>query len=93
MFGLAPLLRSKRTLSTWFFFVAQCSGVFPEESITFNTRSKERKQNQKTQSKTIKCSDCTKKQVSSVSGLGLFYCISLEREKKRFHEMHCIVLN
>lgn len=44
MFGLAPLLRSKRTLSTWFFFVAQCSGVFPEESITFNTRSKERKQ-------------------------------------------------
>jgi len=45
MFGLAPLLRSKLTLSTWFFFVAQCSGVFPEESITFNTRSKGRKQN------------------------------------------------
>lgn len=46
MFGLAPLLRSKLTLSTWFFFVAQCSGVFPDESITFNTRSKERKPNQ-----------------------------------------------
>lgn len=45
MFGLAPLLSSKLTLSTWFFFVAQCSGVFPEESITFNTRSNERKQN------------------------------------------------
>lgn len=54
MFGLAPLLRSKLTLSTWFFFVAQCSGVFPEESITFNTRSKENKYNQK-QSKIIIC--------------------------------------
>lgn len=97
MFGLAPLLRSKRTLSTWFFFVAQCSGVFPEESITFNTRSKERKQD-KTKNK-AKLSNVLiavkkkKKKVSSVSGLGLWYQISSKKERKRLHEIQCIVLN
>lgn len=89
MFGLAPLLRSKRTLSTWFFFVAQCSGVFPEESITFNTMSEEGKQNEtkQKQTKIIRCSDCTEKKVS---GLGLCYCISLEKEKISWDAVHCV---
>lgn len=66
MFGLAPLLRSKLTLSTWFFFVAQCSGVFPEESITFNTRSKERKQNKPKQNHQMFWSHWEKKSTSSM---------------------------
>lgn len=89
MFGLAPLLRSKRTLSIWFFFVAQCSGVFPEESITFNTRSKERKQNKTNPSNVL---IALKKSVLN-EGLDLCNSISLKKERKRFHEMQCIVLN
>lgn len=65
MFGLAPLLRSKRTLSTWFFLVAQCSGVFPEESITFNTRLKESKQNKRQKNHQVLQSLCRNKAFSA----------------------------
>lgn len=34
-----------------------------------------------------------KKKVSSVSGLGLWYQISSKKERKRLHEIQCIVLN
>lgn len=86
MFGLAPLLRSKLTLSTWFFLVAQCSGVFPEESITFNTRSKESKQ--KKDSKIFKCynhaveTKCSQQRFRSV--LAHFF---KEKRKMTFHIM------
>ena len=80
MFGLAPLLRSKLTLSTWFFFVAQCSGVFPEESITFNTRSKERKQNKTKANPSNVLIPLGKKKSIFNGALGLCNCISLKRK-------------
>lgn len=94
MFGFAPLLRSKRTLSIWFFFVAQCSGVFPEESITFNTGSKERKQKRtKTKAKPSNVLIALKKRrpqwrFRSV----LLYFFQKGKEKISWDAVHCVKL-